>query len=198
MVWDAWIKHLVKRRRLQTALARWQGKLLQQAFSQWLVFVEHSRSKQHSITKVCPDPVTLHRLCKYDILLQWATQNAFVQSAFVQETFQCTGVLPTLSEPQDCFTVLTQGCLHVFQALSRWRSQAASAAFAAWASYRLAKRSARRFAAHVAWTAAHMRLRRAFLSWRALRRSKEERHAQLLAARKHLARRRLCLCFDAW
>ena len=105
---------------------------------------------------------------------------------------------PTLCKSLVCLTVLTSHWLCVYQAVSRWRSQTASAAFTAWASHRQAKRSARRFAAHVAWTATHMRLRRAFLSWRALLRAKDERHAQLLAARKHLAGRRLCLCFDAW
>ena len=84
------------------------------------------------------------------------------------------------------------------QAVNRWKLRAAAAAFAAWVQYCQRKRAARRFAAHIQWTATYLRMRRAFLAWTALRARKRERNERLLAARRHLSQRRMCLRFDSW
>ena len=52
VAWEGWWVQVQHRRTLASALALWQGKLAQDAFGRWLHYVELSRAKRHSMTKV--------------------------------------------------------------------------------------------------------------------------------------------------
>ena len=52
VAWEEWLVQVQHRRTLASALALWQGKLVQDAFGRWLHYVELSRAKRHSMTKV--------------------------------------------------------------------------------------------------------------------------------------------------
>ena len=52
VAWEEWWVRVHHRRTLASALALWQGKLAQEAFARWLHYVEVSRAKRHSMTKV--------------------------------------------------------------------------------------------------------------------------------------------------
>lgn len=52
VAWEEWWVQVQHRRTLASALTLWQGKLAQDAFGRWLHYVELSRAKRRSMTKV--------------------------------------------------------------------------------------------------------------------------------------------------
>ncbi len=97
MVWDEWSKQLVKRRKLRSAILRWQGRLLQQALSQWLGYVDQSRSKRGSIAKVCLYPVTSQRLCNRHLVdMDCHCTGPMLLHRFPVHTLRVTGLLPSV------------------------------------------------------------------------------------------------------
>jgi len=52
VAWTTWATWLLKRQKTRSALAWWRGTLVQQALDHWVSYVEQSRSKRASMTKV--------------------------------------------------------------------------------------------------------------------------------------------------